>query len=150
MLLANSTQSRPVVGRVGRAGEHYFTTSFWKPGLCLCETWPSYLPLEFPESGKEDERGGKKEVDEGGGLCYYVWKPRLAFLPAVLVRAQLHGQPHRIGGWVIRPVCGAKGENSCRECSALTPPHPGLQEFQTPSLSRSCFGERMFSVSLSN
>lgn len=64
-------------------------------------------------------------------------------------RAQLHGQPHRRGGWVIRPVCGAKGKNGCRECSALTLPHPGPHEFQTPSLGRA-FGERMFSISLSN
>lgn len=149
VLLANATQSRSVVGRVGRAREHYFTTSFWKPGLCLCETWPSYLPLEFPESGMEDERGGKKEVDVGGGLCYYVWKRQLAFLPSVLVRAQLHDQPHRRGGWVIRPLCGAKGEKRLPRVFSIdsaTPRAAGIPN----AISRSCFGEGMFSVSLSN
>lgn len=94
--------------------------------------------LEFPESRKEGERGGKTEVDEGGGLRYCIWKWQLSFLPTVLVRAQLHGQPHRRGVWVIRPVCGAKGKKRLpvSECSALTLPHPGPHEFQTPSLGR--------------
>lgn len=58
-------QSRSVVGRVWRDRERCFTASLWKPGLCLCEAWPSYLPLdfslEFPESRKEEERGGSRK-----------------------------------------------------------------------------------------
>lgn len=90
--LANATQSRSVVGRVGRSESSALrlhsgnrVSAFVRLGHLIC---PWTFSRNFLNLGRKMREEGRRRGEEGGGLCYYVWKWQLAFLPTVLVRAQ--------------------------------------------------------------